>query len=59
MKKALAFLVFNFLLFFVLSPGNFLTLPAGANQRTVAATHAAIFAGANLFLGAMVKGFLS
>jgi len=30
-------------LFFVLSPGNFLTLPSGASKMTVALVHAVLF----------------
>ena len=30
-------------LFFVLSPGNFLTLPRGGSKRVVALVHAAVF----------------
>jgi hypothetical protein len=30
-------------LFFVLSPGNFLTLPRGGSKRVVALTHAVVF----------------
>jgi hypothetical protein len=30
-------------LFFILSPGNFLTLPRGGSKRTVALAHAAVF----------------
>jgi len=32
-------------LFFVLTPGVFLSLPAGGSKTTVALTHAAVFAG--------------
>ena len=58
MKKVLAMLVFNFALFFVLAPGNFLTLPQGGNKFTVSATHAAIFAVASCVLYGVVKKLL-
>ena len=58
MKKTLALLVVNFALFFVLAPHNFLTLPATGDKYTVSATHAAIFAVANLFLAKALLKYL-
>jgi hypothetical protein len=58
MKKVLAMLVFNFALFFVLAPHNFFALPAGGDKFTVSATHAAVFAVANLVLYGVVKKML-
>lgn len=50
MKKMLVWAVLNFVLFFVLAPGNFLTLPSHANKTTVAATHAALFVVVNVLV---------
>ena len=50
MKKLLAWALLNFALFFVLSPGNFVTLPENANRMTVAATHAALFVVAHVLV---------
>lgn len=36
--------LFTIALFYVLTPGVFVTLPAGGSQTTVALTHAVIFA---------------
>ena len=45
-------------LFFVLSPGNFLTLPRGGSKRTVALVHAVLFVVAYyLFEMLTVEGF--
>jgi len=59
MKKVLATLVVSFVLFFVLSPGTFFTLPQGGNRYTVAATHAAVFSGALLLVGGALRKFLA
>jgi hypothetical protein len=58
MKKAMVFLVFNFALFFVLAPGNFLTLPQNGSKYAVSATHAALFAVGNLVLGSLLRKYL-
>jgi hypothetical protein len=50
MKKMLAWALLNFALFFVLAPGNFVTLPQGGNKFAVSATHAALFVVANVVL---------
>jgi uncharacterized membrane protein (DUF485 family) len=58
MKKAVAFLVFNFVLFFVLAPHNFLTLPPTGDKYAVSATHAALFAVASMVLGKVLSKYL-
>jgi hypothetical protein len=50
MKKLMAWVVLNFVLFFVLSPGNFVVLPEGGSRRVVAATHAALFVLAHVVI---------
>ena len=59
MKHLLMALVFNFALFMLLTPGLVLTLPEYGNKQTVAATHAAIFAAAQVMLSALMKKYLS
>ena len=54
----MVFLVFNFALFFVLAPGNFLTLPQNGSKYAVSATHAALFAVGNLVLGSLLRKYL-
>jgi hypothetical protein len=58
MKKAVVFLLFNFALFFVLAPHNFLTLPASGDKYAVSATHAAIFAVAHMLLAPLLHKYL-
>jgi hypothetical protein len=49
--------VFNFVLFFVLTPGVLLTLPKGGSHQTVALTHALVFAVVHHFLCRALKKF--
>ena len=47
--------VFNFVLFFLLTPGVLLTLPKGGSHQTVALTHALVFAVVHHFLCRALK----
>jgi len=51
----LVWLLFNFALFYALTPGVLLSLPAGGSTMTKAATHAAVFAAVHVVLGKLVK----
>jgi len=55
MKSMLVWLLFNFALFYALTPGVLLSLPAGGSTMTKAATHAAVFAAVHVVLGKLVK----
>jgi len=50
-----AYFLATALLFFVLSPGIFLTLPPGGSKMVVTATHAIVFAAAHIAMHRFFK----
>lgn len=60
MKHLLLALLFNFGLFMLLTPGMVLTLPSpGSNKETISATHAAVFAAAQVLLAGLLKKYIA
>ena len=58
MKKILVWMLFNAILFYLLTPGVVISLPPGSNTKTKALVHAVVFAVVHLFLAGMLKKHL-